>query len=190
MNKSISSRITGKSLKACTALFCLSVVLGQAVGLFEQVPPVQSQGTGGEVHGFIFAAVGTDDRPNNQLRIFLPDIEVFVKNLGTGADSATVKTDIKGRFVIPRQPAASYQLCFKAPGYVSGCANQPVVINSFTVYPQPVAITPRPGIRFGRVLLKDNRSPYQADPFFKLDVQTNVRALDAGGAVVEGKDCP
>ncbi|MEP7336137.1 MAG: hypothetical protein ABI977_00100 [Acidobacteriota bacterium] len=169
------------SIKAVVSLAFACLVIVWAISLLDAPPAVQSQGTGGEVHGFIFASAGTDDRPNNQVRIFLPDIEVFVKNTGTGVDSATVKTDIKGRFVIPRQTPGRYQLCFKAPGYEAGCSNEPITITSLTVFPQPAAITPRPGYVFGRVTMKDNRSPHQVDPFFKIDVQTQVRALDSAG---------
>jgi len=73
--------------------------------------------------------------------MFVPDIEVYVKNTVTGALSPKVKTDLKGASSFPAQPAGTYQLCWESPGYIAGCRADKVVIDTLTVFPLPVRIT-------------------------------------------------
>ena len=85
-------------------------------------PPYEPSGTGGEVHGFVFAAVqGQESSTEFKARkIFLPDITVYLKNVSTSALSPKVATNERGWFAIPHMPAGTYQLCWDAEGYISG----------------------------------------------------------------------
>ena len=84
----------------------------------------QPKAGGGEIHGFIFASV-RDAKTEAFQRIFLPDVEVFAKDLKTGVESPRVKTDVSGRYAIPKQAPGVYGLHWQAPGYVGGSIAKP-----------------------------------------------------------------
>ncbi len=138
-------------------------------------------GTGGGVHGFVFARVETAAKVK---QIFLPGITVYLKNVATSALGPKITTDLHGRFVIPRQPAGTYQLCWEAPGFVAGCNPDAVLIQSVTMYPLPVEITPERGMISGRVTLADGTACRYVDNFFGINVHTTVSLLDNTGADV------
>ncbi len=149
-------------------------------------PPPGPVGTGGGVHGFVLAKLQGQD-PATALKarqIFLPGVTVYLKNVSTSALSAKVITDLNGRFVMSKQPAGVYQLCWEAPGFVADCSPNTVVIHSTTVYPLPVAITAVRGVISGRVTLADGTACRYVDTFFGINVHTTVSLLDTTGADV------
>lgn len=144
-------------------------------------------GQGGEVHGYVFAdirSIQDDNVRGKGSRIFLPDVEVYLKDPSSSAESPRVKTDFKGFFMIPHQPAGTYELCMEAPGYESGCRPANVVVDDLTVYLGPVGIAPRPGIISGRVTFKDGPACLFEDHFFGISTHTRVKLEDGTGAEV------
>ena len=79
-----------KQLKNRIALVCISLLTVIAVAAFKGCPDrTRSVATGGEVNGSVFylAAVQKTAGSNAAARIFMPDIEVYLHNPGSGVDS-------------------------------------------------------------------------------------------------------
>lgn len=163
------------------ALQLETAAAGQQVQVQEGrvVRPIRSAGA--EVHGYVVA--GSQSTAVATSLHFLPDITVYLKNLTSGTESPRVETDLKGFFMVPRQPAGNYELCLEAPGYVSACPQQ-FTIASQMVFLPPTPIVPRPGTVTGVVLLKEGDPCGFSDPVFGVQFDTKVRILGAGGKEV------
>jgi hypothetical protein len=136
---------------------------------------------GGEVHGSIYLALDQFLAAEPGAQIFLPDISVYLENVTTSATSTSVTTNLDGLFAIPAQPRATYRLCWKAPGFVAGCAPQTIALGANNTYLKPVGIAASPGIVIGRVALKDGSACRFLLPFFDKNTFTTVTAAPASG---------
>lgn len=134
-----------------------------------------SGGSGGHVSGSIVAEV------EGQRQIALPNITVYAKNLGTSARSPKVLTDLEGRFIIPIRPAGTYELCWEAQGFRSGCSPKTFSRDQAAVVLQPIKVVPEGNSIFGQVTLADGSPCRQFDPFFGLNVSTTVALVDSTG---------
>src|SRR5260370_42334627 len=107
-------------------------------------------GTGAQVHGLIYSEV-TDPSISGKRQIFVPDVTVFLKDVSTSAAGPKVTTNSRGFYMIPRTPTGKYELCWEAPGFEAGCTGREheLVIESSTVTPPPIGITPKPPVLFG-----------------------------------------
>ncbi|MBV8281719.1 MAG: carboxypeptidase regulatory-like domain-containing protein [Candidatus Eremiobacteraeota bacterium] len=135
---------------------------------------------GGEVHGSVLALIrGEEFFPLKNAfvdrNIFLPDINVFLKNTATSALTPEVATNLDGSFTFPSQPQATYQLCWKSDGFQPGCGT-PFVLRSFNVYLKPVAAFAMEGAIYGRVTLKDGLACRFLNPMMAKDTWTTVTA--------------
>ena len=141
--------------------------------------------TGGEVHGLVYAdvkahaAIGGGTR-----RIWLPDINVYLKNAGGPVAGAKFATNLDGRYFIPHQAAGTYSVCWDTPGYTPGCSPDTVTIGSGNAYAKPIRVPPIEAVVFGRVLLKDGTPCRFLDPMFQVDLVTKVSLLDGAGTAV------
>ena len=136
---------------------------------------------GAEVHGSVLALVRdktqlTAHAASGDLAIFLPDIEVYLKNSATSATSVHVQTDLDGAFAFPVQPGGKYVLCWTSPRFVAGCSGLVFTVSGRTVYLKPVEIAPKAGAIYGRVVLKDKSPCRFVAPMFHKDVWTEVKA--------------
>jgi mono/diheme cytochrome c family protein len=188
MDRSKTSSVVGRLNRMfwrIVALMLLSLV-GVLFSTYLANAKITSQiDKGGETHGFVKVDIRGQEPENAKIRqIFLPDISVYLKNTSTSALSPKVQTDLKGRFVIPRQPSGTYSLCWEAPGYIPGCSKAPLTIENLTVFPQPVDITPKGNVVSGRVTLKDGGHIHLQDPFFGVNSQTKVSLVDSAGKQV------
>lgn len=149
-------------------------------------PPPPPPGSGGAVHGSVWTRVGKDV-PGTQgvaRRIFLPDIEVHLEDAGGTTVGPSVTSNLDGHFLLPRQPAGRYKVCWKAPGFVPGCTADFMTLDKPIVYPKPLDVTPESGVVFGRVMLKDGAPCRFLAPDFAVDAFTRVTLLDGAGATV------
>lgn len=124
-----------------SVLVTLSVMGGQAQSVsmpLEVAPPDL------EIPGSVYVAIGGEAR-------FLPGITVFVRDLASGRESPRVKSDCRGRFVTPKMPPASYEVCWQAPGYVNACGARVVALDGVAVLPRPFELEPRLGTIAGSV---------------------------------------
>ena len=137
-------------------------------------------GSGGEVHGHVLADLGQGERTTG---IFLPDITVYARNRKTGVESPRVTTDRKGFFIVPTQPAGTYDLCLEAAGWVSACP-QTFSIGSRMAFLPEAKIVPQSGALSGRVLLQDGSPCGHEDPVFGVSFDTWVGVTTLTGVAV------
>ena len=147
--------------------------------------------TGGPVHGSVFylAAVQGSADDKGEERIFLPDIEVFLRNRANGVDSPAVRTDLYGRYLLPHQRPGTYDLRWKAQGgWAAGLHPNAVVIASGPRFPVPAQIRPaeRSGVLFGRVTLGDGGTPWSYDELFSVNHTASVTILNAARTATLG----
>ena len=126
--------------------------------------PLRVRSSGGQVSGSVFYEAKIDKGPGTEetSRIALPDIEVFLHNEKSGADSAVVTTDFFGRYRFPHQPPGTYQLHWKAQrGWAAGVHPDQIVIDNGSRFPVPAQLRPdeRTGVIVGRVTLGDAATP-------------------------------
>src|ERR1022692_835257 len=97
-------------------------------------------GPSGSVEGGVFAQLvfGT-----NTTEVPLPGVSLSLVNTTNPSLSASFSSDVNGDFVSPSMPAGSYQLCWGAKGFMSGCSNQIIISNTdveldlIQLYPDP-----------------------------------------------------
>lgn len=146
-------------------------------------------GAGAGVHGSIYTqgpAIGPAGR-----KVLVPDFEVFLVNVATGVESARVRTDLFGRYLIKRQNAGTYRLCWDLAGWIPGCGNYSIAIGGNTQYPPQTRVSPlitkTHGAVIGRVRLGDGSSPWIYDPYFGLDGTASLRVSLGSGAATEAR---
>lgn len=170
-------------------LICIGL-LAIATGMAFQGCPEKRRGTsvtavpakGGVVNGSVFYLAPLMKTPGNitPMRIFLPDIEVFLHNEGTGVDSPAVKTDLYGRYRFPFQNPGTYVLRWKAQrGWAAGQHKIPINVNG-PRFPLSAQIVPSEGsgVIFGRVTLDDGGTPWSYDELFNVDHTASVTILN------------
>jgi hypothetical protein len=145
---------------------------------------------GGEVHGYVIADLGRRRRLTTGAATiqrgrlhFLPGITAYLKNQATASESPRVTTDLKGFFMVPRQPAGRYQLCLEGPGYNAACPQLLTITNEMVFLP-PAAIEPKRGVLSGVVLLANGAPCNFSDPSFGVQFDTRVSVVDAGGKLM------
>jgi hypothetical protein len=146
--------------------------------------------TGGQVHGFVVAALDVTGKENEAGAILLPNASVYLKSLPSGSIVAAskVSTDVHGYFSIPNQPAGRYQICSEADGFNDLCDPTPISISSFAVVmTHQLRLTPKsPGAIIGRALLKNGSICFQEDSAVGTLVTSQVSAHDNVGSMISG----
>jgi hypothetical protein len=144
---------------------------------------------GHEVHGYVIYQArrgrrSTEKRTVDLPEVFLPDFEVFLKNVATGEVSPTVVSNLFGMFRFPPQKRGLYELCWRAQGgWDAGVLASRVEIRDHVQYPGTVLVQPRKGfvVATGIVKLADGGSPWFRDEFFDVTRTATVTALDGRG---------
>lgn len=175
------------------ALALLAIAAGTA---FQSCPgrnnPI-STGTGGEVNGSVFYLAPVFhqgiDATIIPLRIFLPDMEVYLHNRDTKVDGPPVKTDLYGRYRFPLQKPGTYLLRWKAQrGWAAGQHKQAIIVRSGPRFPVPAQVVQSEGggVMFGRVTLDDGGTPWSYDELFNVDHTASVTVLNTTRTVTLG----
>ena len=123
------------------------------------------------VVGTLALMAGEGFSPGQQIE--LPDIDVFLRNTGTGATTAKKKTQLDGKFYLTAPTQGTYNVCWEAPGIGTGCSGR-FVATGDTVYAKVVRVRKSGGLVHGKALTGDNRPCWVNDAFFALDVSTLV----------------
>ncbi len=143
------------------------------------------KGAGGDVVGSLYSVMFNGSVPT---QVVLPGMSVRLVNLATQIPSDPVTTDVNGMFVLSRQPPGHYQLCWQAPGFISGCSTQHVAIVDDIVYlaPEPAFLQNNGNSHalFGQVSFLDNSPLHRHDAFYDLDLQTTVRLESLNGTPI------
>ncbi|MEO1150799.1 MAG: hypothetical protein AAFW83_07395 [Pseudomonadota bacterium] len=84
-------------------------------------------------------------RENPQLprTILLPDVEVYLKNIKTGAESPSAKTDVRGVYNVLGVAPGTYNVCWRSTAYLGPCDPREITVGSRTAYPPAVYLMPR-----------------------------------------------
>ncbi|MEJ0089347.1 MAG: hypothetical protein WDM80_06325 [Limisphaerales bacterium] len=139
-------------------------------------------GPQGQVHGSFFTPVAGASAS----QIFVPGVTVTFQANGETLAQAT--TDGTGNFVAVTVPAGIYQVCWSAPGFVSGCSTQLVTVSNQVVYLEPQEIdplsTPGTGLVFGDVKLLDGSVPEFDTNEFGTSLATTVTLKNSVGNLV------
>ncbi len=148
------------------------------------LPPAPGPTT---VRGFIAVNVGPKSlaaavAPGED--IYLPSIEVTLREVGTGDASPSSITDLSGRFTTQVKAAGPYEVCWKGAGFGAGCIPQSFALSGpfqslgTILIPLPqrdtVAI-------YGTVRLADGGTPRAFDALANINAFARVSLLDAGG---------
>lgn len=118
---------------------------------------------------------GTED-------IYLPSIEVTLRNVGTGTVSPASITDLSGRFTTQVPAPGQYEVCWKGAGFGSGCVTPAVSIfgrfQSLSTVRIPLPRSDSIAI-YGTVRLLDGTSPRAFDAIANINAFATVSLLDA-----------
>jgi hypothetical protein len=147
----------------------------------------QPQPTGGGVHGSVFVRAPSKAGETPVERgfgspIYLPDFELFLENVKTGAQSKPLKTDLFGRFAFSMQEPGTYRIRWpEQAGWEEGVYPDNIVIVHNTQYPGPIEIRPQKGVGvlIGQVKLEDGSSPWFNDAFFGINKTAEITILDS-----------
>lgn len=108
----------------------------------------------------------------------MPDAKITLLD-GTNTEVGHAKTELDGHFRVKAPKAGSYSLCWDIQGR-AGCRRE-VVLKDPTTYLGFIRVSLKEPLLYGRVLTADQRACWMHDPFFRLDVSTNVSVSDSGG---------
>ena len=155
---------------------CLLGILALQIGCQRATAPAA-------VHGsvYVLAPTGKDDVNVSGRMILLPDIELYLRNVSTGEESAPDTTDLYGRYQFPQQKAGTYELRWKAQlGWAAGIHPDKILIDGPTQYPTParIRVDGDKGMVFGRVSLAGGDSPWSYDELFATKVTPTLTLLN------------
>lgn len=148
-----------------------------------------SLSAGGPIHGYV--AMTASDQSGASFNV--PDMQVWARNIVTGAASAHVRTNAAGYFRTPVVPAGQYNMCVTGPGFTQRCETAVVTVaHSMVVLDHMIQVVPAVPAISGTVRLKDQQG--QETPCFSFQaafstsavVQARVSLVDAGGALLVG----
>lgn len=111
--------------------------------------------------------------------IRLTDIDMVLRDAATQQEVAKSTTKLDGKFSFEAPQPGIYVACWKAPG-ITGCTGR-IVVKQPTTYLGVVAAKPEGRFITGKVLTADQRACWLNDPFFKLDVSTQLTLSDLQG---------
>ena len=138
-------------------------------------------GVGGLVHTVVLS--GT-----NPVSVPVPGVTLTLVNTNDASINASVQSDAGGKFDFPDQPSGNYQLCWQAPGFVSGCLTQLVVISNLTVDLGKVEITAvtnaTNGVVYGRVLFQNGLPAIVQNNFLQISAVPTVSLTGVSNRVV------
>ncbi|HAB18011.1 MAG TPA: hypothetical protein PLX89_01345 [Verrucomicrobiota bacterium] len=135
------------------------------------------------IQGSVFVEVQTGTAIS---RFALPDVNLNLTNLADATIRSATLSDDRGQFSFPLQPAGSYDLCWTAAGFLSGCyTSAPIVISNIPLVLDPIILTvltnSSEGMVYGKVTFTDGSPVVQQDGFFGIDVRPVVRLEVSGG---------
>jgi hypothetical protein len=117
------------------------------------------------------------ESPAGNLRIELPETDVWLEAAVGGASVSTSVTQLDGRFRLTAPRPGMYRVCWKRADIGSGCGSR-FQAKAGGVLLESVPVRTPPGLVYGKVLTGDDRPCWVHDPFFSLSVTTRVDLLD------------
>lgn len=122
--------------------------------------------------------------PNtNAHDVFLPCVEVYLRDASSGTPTISSITDLSGRFTLPAQEGR-YRICWRAPGFVDDCSEFIVSVGRANVHVSTIRITPErmdSAVVYGKVRLSDGSVPRLFEPFANVNAFARVQLLNKEG---------
>ena len=131
-------------------------------------------------HGIAASTASTD-------QVYLPSIQVVLRETGTTNDSEPSITDLSGRFTTQVKKPGQYELCWKGDGFGSGCIGKAFSIagryrNIGTIVIPLLRKNDGVAI-YGTVRRADGSTPRAFDALANVNAFARVALLDAKGAL-------
>ncbi|MGA9997517.1 MAG: hypothetical protein WBP93_19030 [Pyrinomonadaceae bacterium] len=116
--------------------------------------------------------------------IYVPGVEVELRDPLTEKVLAKVRTDLSGRFRFPSQAPSRYKICWSAPGIVHECTDLPMFNEHHYLGLLPMNVDTQNGARmfYGTVRFADGKLPRKLEPMLGINTFATVTARDAGGS--------
>jgi hypothetical protein len=168
-------------------------LINQMQGLRERITVLRPVQRPVLVRGFIAANVGggKSERGANSPaleEIYLPNIEVVLRDPTTNTDSPPATTDLSGRFTTRVNGPGHYRVCWKGKGFGADCAAKSVSVgHSYSNIGTTVIPIPRePGYvaLYGRVTLADGSTPRTLAPLANINAFATISILDANATAL------
>jgi cytochrome c5 len=138
------------------------------------------------VRGYIATRVGSQGAAGgitNATDVYLPGVEVYLRNASSGETGTSTLTDLSGRFTLPANEGR-YHICWQAPGFVNGCSDQIYSVPNNT-HVGIIRILPRrlqnTTVVHGKVQMGDGTSPRLLEPLANINAFATVELLDEAG---------
>jgi hypothetical protein len=114
--------------------------------------------------------------------IFLPNVEVYARNLLNNQITGPAITDLSGRFTLPVSGPARYAICWKAPGLGDGCSRALVSVANRMVNVGTVRIDPPRNADsvavFGKVTFKNGGRTRFFEPLANINAFARVLLME------------
>lgn len=149
-------------------------------------PPFGGRSGPFSVNGFIVAATNPAAEERQRITdladyVFVPGVEVWLRNELTGEESPRVRTDLSGRFTFPPRKIGGYRVCWEAEGFVNGCVGPTFAVLDKHMYlgPSKIRVERHGGYKtiFGRVRFADGSLPRAFEPLANVNAFARVHAL-------------
>lgn len=181
-----------RRLRLSVLLFVLVAVwLGTGTWPLRSAATKQAPARPRLVRGYIAARVGGDATPGAAgariaaRDIYLPGVQVYLKDVLAGTDGASGQTDLSGRFTLRAAAGSRYRVCWRAQGFAEGCAQDIFAVTETHVFLStvriPLARKDGATVVFGQVRFKDGSLPRFLAPLAGLNAFAQVALLDGGG---------
>ena len=180
------------STKSLHLLLGMGVLLASSLTL-TNCPRPPKQVNKYAVAGFLLVAPprpgGNDDPAAQKLAagIYMPGINVDLRDLLANQSVESVRTDLSGRFRFSPHKPGRYQVCWKARGLTPGC-NPAFPIGTVHVYlgdiRAGVDLSNKGRTFFGTVRLADGRVPRTLEPVLGVNSFATVTVKDGGSNVL------
>lgn len=153
--------------------------------------PTQAPPAAGKllVRGYIAVKVGTSGTLKGisppVADIYLPNVQVVLRDTSSGTRSDRVITDLSGRFTTQVKGPGSYQVCWEAKGFEAGCSRTTVsIVRVFHNIGKVSIPAPRQQdsvALYGRVTLADGSSARAFEPLENINSFATISLLDSTG---------
>ncbi len=117
--------------------------------------------------------------------VYLPGVDVYLRDAVSGKISQTVRTDLSGRFTLFAPQVGRYHLCWKSKVYQAGCDSRFISAGGQPQFISGVRITwkARPGYvaLVGHVTTADGTIPRTFEPLLNINSFATVSLADGKG---------
>ena len=152
--------------------FVVTAVSSNGIESADSNPVFGMVGPESEVGGSVFTLLSIAGVTN---AVDLPNVLLTLVNQSNPAFSNSVTSDVNGDFSFPDMPAGTYNLCWQANGFISGCSNG-ITLGNGGYDLGEIQLFPinGSGLLYGQVTFQDGSSVYDVDSFYNINVQPVV----------------